>query len=264
MHTGVIDLEDFPLVVRGVNHVVTALENTPVFSLSFNDFFLKAVNFGDILENLEPADDFSGNIPKSGRRAQDGQYLPLDVGNHIFPVMNVATDLAGFFQGTVRFTDFIFEYIFTIHPNSIGSRKTGDFFSRRVEICDAQLLIRRKQAIWNAIQYFNKAFLFLINFLQGFVNVIVDLAVQKIVPSTGMVFSLFPEIITGQARRDFLVEIPFGLYRTQGVRDMPAIQFISAMRRTQHSGTGKQLPAGRFFVTFLVSARNFMVMTFQQ
>jgi hypothetical protein len=48
------------------------------------------------------------------------------------------------------------------------------------------------------------------------------------------------------------------------VRDMPAIQFISAMRRTQHSGTGKQLPAGRFFVTFLVSARNFMVMTFQQ
>ena len=121
----------------------------------------------------------------------------LDIGNHIFPVVDITIDFAGSFQGAVCFTDLVFEHILTIHSNGVGSRETGDFFSSRVEVGDPQFLIRCKEAIRNAIQYFDKTFLFLVNLLQSFVNVMVDLASQKIAPSPGMHFPSFLKIAAG-------------------------------------------------------------------
>ena len=121
--------------------------------------------------------------------------------------MNISTFVNSPFEGTVRLADGVLKNILAIHSNGIISGKPGNFLGRRIEVCYAPFMIRGKQTIRNAIHDLDKAFLFLVQVLEGLGIVFMDLIRNKIAPPAGVDLALFLEIGTGQAGGQLLKKI---------------------------------------------------------
>jgi hypothetical protein len=119
-------------------------------------------------------------------------------------------------KGTVRLADWVLKHIFAIHPHCIMGRKTGNFFGCRVDVSDAPVKVGSEKAVRNPIENFHKAFFLLIDMLQRFDIVPMDLFRKKIIPALGVQFALFLKIAAGDARGYFLKKIVFNIIDAMG------------------------------------------------
>ena len=55
------------------------------------------------------------------------------------------------FQGAIRFTNGILEYILAVHPDGIVRGESGNLFRSRIKISNPPLLIRGEQAVGNSV-----------------------------------------------------------------------------------------------------------------
>ena len=264
INPGLVHIQNISLEVCGVNHVVTAFKNAAVFPFPACDFFLQFLVFRNILEYFEPADDPSGSILKSGCGTDNGHLQPVNIGDGVLPVVYVVPLAYGAFQGAVGFADGILENILAIHSDSVVGGKACDFFRGRVEIGNPPFLVSGEEPIGNAVQDFHKTLFLLIESLQGFDVVFVDLVGEEMVPSSRMLFSFYFKKSAGQTVGQFFEKILFQEISASGSWNQPAVRTFLIVGRAENIDTGQQLPTRLSAVIILAFQRHADEMIFEQ
>ena len=172
-----------------------------------------------------------------------GTFFAIDIGNGVFPVVNVIAFRHRPLQGAVGFADGILENVPAIHAYGVIGGKPCDLFRCRIEIGDAPFLVRGKKTVGNSVEYFDETFFLLVYAFQRLEIVLVHLIGEKMVPTSRILFPFEFEIGTAQATGQFPKKILSKKIAAMGSRDKPAFGVLSPVGRAQYLGARKQFPA---------------------